>query len=423
MSTESSSLSHPNRRHPRIFDEPSSNPADAGTAAVASGTRNPTEPNHNLLHWLGPLSLLGVAALFLVGCSGSKAESSATASASPPEVPVQRIVEQSVPERFEFTGHTIAAHQVEVRARVSGYVIQAPDTEGRFVESGSLLFEIDSRPFVAVLARTEAEVARARAAANLARRELERAERLAGNDAIAVEELERRRTELEIAGAALASAVAQKEAAALDVEFTRVKAAVSGRVGRALVKPGNLIAGGDSQGTLLTTLVTVDPLHVLFTVDEPAHRRLAALRAVGATFRAEVSVGDETGIVDATFDYLAPTLDPRSGTGEARLVVNNAGGRLAPGLFARITILANSDQPRLLVPETSVGAFQGSRYVLVVGDDHTLVHRPVWLGERRGDERIVVQGLSAGETIVVQGLQRVRPGMTVQPIAAALASK
>lgn len=422
MSNESSNPSHLHRPHPQLRSLPAFNPREPRAAVLPSGARAAGRRGHRFLRLLWSLMIAGGSAFLLAGCSGSKAESS-TAPPTPPEVSVQRVVEQAIPDRFEFTGHTIPAHQVDVRARVGGYVIRVPYAEGQLVTAGSLLFEIDPRPFVAVLARTEAEVARARAALNLARLELERAERLAGKDAIAVEELERRRTDMETAGAVLASVVAQKDLAALDVEFTRVKAPVSGRVGHARVKPGNLISGGDANGTLLTTLVTVDPLHVLFTVDEPAHRRLSALRAAGATFRAEVKLGDNTGAVDGTLDYLAPVLDARSGTGQARLVVDNAEERFSAGLFARITVITKSDQPRVLVPEAAVGALQGGRYVLVVGDDNTLAHRAVWLGERRGSERIVTQGLSAGESIVVAGLQRVRPGMNVQPVEVTMASK
>lgn len=422
MSHESSNPSHLQRPHPQLLSQPASNPAEADTAVLPSATRPAGRPDQRLLQRVWSLMIAGGSALLLAGCSGSQAESS-IASATSPEVPVQRVTEQWLPDRFEFTGHTAPAHQVDVRARVGGYLIHVPYTEGQFVKAGTLLFEIDPRPFEAELARTQAEVARAKAAVNLARQELERAEQLAEKDAIAMEELERRRTEMETAGATLAAAVAQKEAAALDVEFTRVKTPVSGRVGRALVKSGNLISGGDANGTLLTTLVTVDPLHVMFTVDEPAHRRLFALRSAGETIHAEVKLGDDAGTVHGTLDYLAPALDARSGTGQARLVVDNAEGHLTPGLFARITVIAKSGHPRVLVPEKAVGALQGSRYVLVVGDDNALVHRPVLLGERRGSERVVLQGLSAGESIVVNGLQRVRPGMTVQPVEVALASK
>lgn len=357
----------------------------------------------------------------LTGCSGSYAKSPA-APVPPPEVPVQRVVEQAIPLRFEFTGHTIAAHQVDVRARVGGYVINASFGEGDFLKAGTLLFEIDPRPFTAIHAKAEAEVARAKAAADLARQELARAERLGQTDAIAVEELERKRTALETAGAAFSAAIAQRETAALEVEFTKVKAPVDGRIGRALVKPGNLVSGGDANGTLLTTLVTVSPMHVLFNLDEPAYQQLTALRATGKTLVAELKLGQSDEVVAGHIDYLAPTLDARSGTAQARVVVANADGRLAPGLFARVTVLAETERARVIVPESAIGAFQGSRFVLVVDEHHKLAHRQVNLGERRGAERLVLAGLSAGESIVVNGLQRVRPGMTVQPVPTPLAS-
>lgn len=361
------------------------------------------------------------AATLLTGCTGSIAQTPAD-SPPPPEVPVRRVVEQPVPFRVEFTGQSAASHHVDVRARVSGYVVQVPYPEGEPVPAGTLLFEIDPRPFVAVHARAEAEVARAQAAVKLARQELERAERLAAGDAIALEELQRRRTDLETAGASLAAAVAQREAAALDVEFTRVKAPVAGRVSRSLVRPGNLISGGDAGGTLLATLVVSTPLHVLFNVDEPAYRQLAGLLASGAVLRAEVTLGGETRPAEGVLDYLAPSLDGGSGTAQARVVLPNPDGRLAPGMFARVTVIADTPEPRVLIPEIAIGARQGTRYVLVVDQENKITHRPVVLGERRGAERVVAQGLVSGEAIVVNGLQRLRPGMTVQPVDAALAA-
>ncbi|MCL4180941.1 MAG: efflux RND transporter periplasmic adaptor subunit [Verrucomicrobia bacterium] len=270
--------------------------------------------------------------------------------------------------------------------------------------------------------RPEAEVARARAAVNLARQELERAERLIISDAIAVEELERRQTAVETASASLAAAAAQREAAALDLEFTKVKAPVAGRVSRALVKPGNLVSGGDANGTLLTTLVAVSPLHVLFNIDEPAYQQLTDLLTFGTPLRAELKLGNSDRTVDGQLDYLAPAIDARSGTAQARLVVANPDGRLVPGLFARVTVVVEMKEPRVLVPETAVGAQQGTRYVFVVGRDNKVEHRQVALGERRGNDRVIASGLQSGESIVINGLQRVRPGMTVRPVEVSIAS-
>lgn len=363
----------------------------------------------------------GLTATLLAGCTGSNAQTS-TAAVPPPEVPVRRVAERTVPLHFEFTGQSAASHQVNVRARVGGYVVNVPYVEGEFVEAGTLLFEIDSRPYVAVHAKAEAEVARAKAAAKLAHQELERAERLAAADAIAIEELQRRRTDVETAGALLAAAIAQREAAALDVEFTQVKAPVDGRVSRSLVRPGNLISGGDASGTLLTTLVATTPLHVLFNVDEPAYRQLTDLLTFGTSLRAEVTIDGQGPSPDGNLDYLAPSIDGRSGTAQARVVLPNPDGRLAPGMFARVTVIADIPEPRLLIPETAIGALQGSRYVLVVDSDSKVAHRTVTLGERRGNDRVVTSGLASGESIIINGLQRIRPGMTIQPVEAALAA-
>jgi RND family efflux transporter MFP subunit len=363
----------------------------------------------------------GLAATLLAGCTGSNAQSP-SAAVPPPEVPVHRVIARPVPVQFEFTGQSAASHQVDVRARVGGYVVNVPYAEGEFVEAGTLLFEIDSRAYVAVHAKAEAEVARAKAAFKLARQELERAERLAAGDAIAVEELQRRRTDAETAGALLAGAIAQREAAALDVEFTKVKAPVAGRVSRSLVRPGNLISGGDDSGTLLTTLVATTPLHVLFNVDEPAYRQLTDLRTIGTSLRAEVTLGGQGPSADGKLDYLAPSIDGRSGTAQARVILPNPDGRLAPGMFARVTVIADTPEPRLLIPETAIGARQGTRYVLVVNQDNQVTARTVVLGERHGNDRVVTGGLAPGETLVINGLQRIHPDMTVQPVEAAIAA-
>jgi RND family efflux transporter MFP subunit len=361
-----------------------------------------------------------LAATLLIGCSGSNAQTTPV-DPLPPEVSVRQISGRPVPLRFEFTGQSAASHQVDLRARVGGYVINVPYAEGTLVEAGTLLFEIDPRPYLAVHAGANAEVERATAALKLAQQELARADRLAANDAIAVEELQRRRTDVETASAAVAAAIAQREAAALDVEFTKVKAPVAGRVSRSLVRPGNLISGGDASGTLLATLVKTTPLHVLFQVDEPAYRQLKDLQGSGTPLRAEVNIGEERSL-EGTLDYLAPAVDGRSGTAQARVILPNSDGRLAPGMFARVTVVAETREPRLLVPETAIGALQGSRYVLIVDKDNKVTHRPVVLGERRGSERMVASGLESGERIVVNGLQRIRPGMTVQPVEAAIAA-
>ena len=370
-----------------------------------------------------PIALAAGLLPLVTGCSKGKANPSTAAKNMPiPEVQVRNVAERQLPLRMEFTGQLIASHQVEVRARVSGYVVNAPFVEGSLVRAGELLFEIDPRPYIAKYEEAKAEATRAQATAELARQEFARAERLSQQDAIAKEEVERRKADLESASAALAAATARQAAAGLDVEFTRVEAPVAGRVGRALVKPGNLISGGGAGATLLTTLVTVSPMHVLFHLDEPSYQQITAIRAAGKSVSAEVRLGQDTAVTGA-IDYVGNMLDPRSGSAQARALIENPTGEFAPGLFARVTVYAAADHPRVLVPEAAVGAEQGSRYVFVVDQENKLAHRRVVLGERRGEERMVIDGLAAGERIVINGLQRVRPGMTVRPIENRLASK
>jgi RND family efflux transporter MFP subunit len=374
-----------------------------------------------LLRIFWPAVAIAAATTLLVGCSKPK-KNAGNAGMPIPEVPVRNVAERPVPLRMEFTGQLTAAHQVEVRARVSGYVINVPFVEGSIVPAGALLFEIDPRPYIAKYEEAKAEASRAQATAALARQEFARAERLAQQDAIAKEEVERRKADLESATAALAAATARQAAAGLDVEFTRVEAPVTGRIGRALVKSGNLIAGGGAGATLLTTLVTVNPMHTLFHLDEPSYQQITALRAAGKGIAAEVRLSNGS-TATGSIDYVSNMLDPRSGSAPARVLIENPNGEFAPGLFARVTLYAEGDKPRLLVPETAVGAEQGTRYVLVVDQENKLAHRRVILGERRGEERLVEDGLVAGERIVVNGLQRIRPGMTVRPIENRLASK
>lgn len=364
----------------------------------------------------------GLGAALLASCSESDAVTTAAAAPAPPEVSIRRIAERSVADRYEFTGHTAASHTIEVRARVGGYVVNVPYEEGALVEAGTLLFEIDDRPLLAAHVEAKADVAREEAASKLAHAELDRAENLVVKNAIAVEELQRRRGSAESADAQLAAARARLEAAALDLEFTKVKAPIAGRVSRSLVRPGNLISGGSSNSTLLATLVVSSPLHALFQIDEPAYQKLTSALSSGGKLHAEVETGSGRVVTHGNLDYIAPFLDGRTGTAQARVILPNSDNSLAPGLFARVRITADTGRSRILVPETAVGAMQDARYVLVVDERSHVSQRSIVLGERRGDERVIESGLKAGEPIVIGGLQKIRPGMAVKPVELPIAA-
>lgn len=360
-----------------------------------------------------------VAALLLAVVAGSGAAHSQTPAL--PAAPVVRVEERTVPERFEFTGRITAVSHITLQARVSGYLSRVAFREGEMVSQGDVLFELAPRPFQARHAAAKADLQQAQAAEERARREAERGEVLRAAAALSEEEAQQRRSAHLGAEAARAAAEARLAEAALDLEFSQVRAPVTGRAGRAFVIPGHLVRGGDAAGTELTEIVTVDPMRILFEVDEPAYRRLHLAQAAGEPLAVEVRLADGTTHA-ARIDYLANLLNPATGTAEVRAILPNSAGALVPGLFARAVVQVGTGTGRLLVPEVAVGADQGGRYLLVVAPDGTVTYRRVRLGDRVGAERVVLEGLSAGESVIVNGLQRVRPGMKVQPVAAEAAT-
>jgi RND family efflux transporter MFP subunit len=357
------------------------------------------------------VSALIVALGASLGCQRAPA-ASAAAAPKPPEIPVVRATAQTTPDALAFTGRIDALHHVELRPRVSGSIAATHFQEGALVRAGAVLFEIDPRPYVARREQAAADVARATAAFVLAEQEAARARVLLKNHAISTEELERRAAEASAAQAARLAAQAALATADLDVEFTRVRAPVDGRISRALVTTGNLAA---ADRTLLATLVSVDPMRVRFSIDEPAFQRLLNASAPAA-LEARVTVAGFERSFTAKVDYVGNAVDTASGTVEVRATLASDGTALVDGMFARVELLLPADRQRVLVPETALGAEQGSRYVLVSDADNKLVQRRVTLGPRFGPQRAITTGLEAGEFIVTAGLQFLRPGMTIRPL-------
>jgi RND family efflux transporter MFP subunit len=302
---------------------------------------------------------------------------------------------------------------------VSGYISSVNFTDGSEVKKGDVLFVIDPRPYVAERDRARAQLAQARSQLVLAKSERERATKLLGQHAISQEELDTRIAGNEEAQANVEAAQAALDAAALNLEFTRVTAPISGRISRALVTSGNFVANGQ---TLLTTLVSLDPIYVTFDGDEQAYLKLtkrareASSGAAGAT-RNPVRVGlaDENGYPhEGAIVFVDNALDPATGTIRNRALLDNHERLFTPGLFARIRLLGGAQHDAVLVNDSAVGTDQTVRYVLVVGAGNKVEYRPVQLGPVIDGLRVVQSGLAAGETIVVNGLQRVRPGAQVQ---------
>ena len=349
------------------------------------------------------------AIVTITGCTAGGAEQAEPPP--PPAVTAARVVLQDLKDWADFTGRLEAASLVEVRPRVGGYVESVHFEEGGRVEQGQLLFLIDPRPFEAEVARLSAERERARAELEVARSYRDRAERLLAQKATSREEFERLAADAAVAEAMLASVEAALEAAQLDLSYTRVTAPISGRVSRALVKPGNLV----DSATLLTTVVTDDPIHAYFDIDE--HTYLELIRGADgdpAGLTALVGLANEEGYPHvARLDFVDNHVDPDQGTIRARAVLSNDDGRFTPGLFARIRVVGERTYRAALVEERAIGTDLDRKYVLVVDENGIAQYRPVTLGRSIDGLRVVKSGLSVGDRVIVNGLARVRPGMAV----------
>lgn len=381
----------------------------------------PSPPPALRLAFAATASLL--AAAVLAACQPAVAPASAAAAIAAPAAPsvmVAPVLQKNVEHAVTHVGRVESSGRVELRPRVAGHIHAVLFKEGELVREGQPLFRIDTRPFEATLQRARAELKLAKAREGLARAEAERAQRLAAEQAMSAEELERRSAAHAEAQARADAAAAAVQAAALDLEFAVVRAPISGRIGRALVTPGNFVAAGGSQP--LATLVATSPLHVHFDVAEPAIlERLSSGRNSAASWRAHV-LDPRSGreIAVAPIDFADNEVVAGAGTLRLRARIDHPGAALVPGQFVRARLATDHAQATLLVKDAAIGTDQGRRYVLVVNDQQALEYRPVTVGAMHEDLRIVSAGLKPGERIVVSGLMRVRPGMTVQPQAVAM---
>lgn len=360
--------------------------------------------------------LIGVAAALLAACGGG-----AQQQMPPPDVNVAAVVKKSVTEWDEYSGHVEAIDSAEIRPRVAGHLNRVHYEEGGMVEKGQLLFTIDSREYEATADAAAADATRAVARVALANQELKRAEELIGERAISQGELDQRKMEAQQAEADVLAARANETRAKLDLGFTYVTAPFAGRAGEALVKPGNLVVPNQ---TLLTTLVSVDPVHVTFTADERAYLRYQALARSGnressrdAATPVKVGLANEDGFPhEGKLDFLDNALDPATGTIRARAVVPNPGGALTPGLFARVRLQGEAREGALLVNEQAVLTDQDRRYVYIVGEKNSAERRDVKLGAHVEGLVIVESGLKPGDRVIVNGMRKIFfPGQPIVP--------
>lgn len=366
---------------------------------------------------------LSVAA-FVAGCS--KASSSQAPAGAPPPAPVT----VAKPEVREFTptetltGRIEAVDAVEIRPRVSGYLTEVRFQAGQIVSKGDVLFVIDPRPFKAAAQRAEADLESAKVRLNWAKREIERAEQLLKTRAISTEEADLRRTRLSEGNAAVAAAEAALVTAKLNVEYTEVRSPVSGRVSRALITPGNNVSGVDGFNTLLTTVVSVDPVYAYADLDEATLLKLNRLRRENklptdsqGRIAVRLALADEEGYPhEGVIESFDNRIDPATGSLIVRAILPNPDQSLVPGLFARMNIPSGERSPALLVPDSVVGTEQSLKFAYTVSASNTVEKRYVTLGPVIDGKRVITAGLKQDDRVIINGTMRVMfPGQPVTP--------
>ena len=369
---------------------------------------------------IAPTLFLG-ACLGLAGCARAPSEAPATA---PIPVTVSHPVEREVTDYTDFTGRTAAVDSVEVRAHVWGYLDKVNFKEGVLVKKGDVLFELDARPYQAVLNQAKAKVAQDQAQLAFDEAEYQRNLKLVGTGAASRSDLDKTSAARGVDVANIAADKAVVASRQLDLEYTKVIAPVSGRVSRYLVTVGNLVLSGDQAGgTLLTTIVSVDPMYAYFDVDEGTVLRVRKMIREGTAKSARdvelpvwLGLANEEGYPHrGVVNFVDNQVNPKTGTLRVRGVFPNKDEALSPGYFARVRIPIGFPHQALLVSDRALDTDQGQKIVYVVDGDNKVVSRPVRLGALHNGLREITDGLKPGERVIVKGLQQVRPGITVEP--------
>jgi len=356
-----------------------------------------------------------LAAAVVAGCSRSQA-SGAPAAPPAPAVSVAEVVAKPLRDFEEFTGRLEPVTTVQIQARVSGFIESAQFAEGAQVKKGQVLFRIDPRPYQAEVDRLAAQLKRAHSQAALAEQNHERGKQLIAKHVIAQQDFDQLATTATSSGDDIGAAAAALEAARLNLEFTQVRSPIDGRASRMLITPGNLV----TTTSVLTTVVSDNPVYTYFDVDEATYLRFAhgATKAESPVYMGLV---DEQGYPhEGRLDFVDNQVDPNSGTIRARGVFDNQDGHFTPGLFARIKLVGGAPRDSILIDERAVGTDLGKKFVLALKKDNSLEYRPITLGAAIEGLRVVRDGLNVGDVIVVNGLQHVRPGATVNPTRVAM---
>lgn len=373
-------------------------------------------------------AVAAILALVLSGCR----KGSGNGQSGPPPVPAVTVAPaevREITEYYEFTGRFDAVESVDIRPRISGYLQEVKFQSGQMVQKGDVLFTIDPRWNQTAFDATDAELKRSISRHENLEREAKRAEQLLVKNAISVEEVEARRSKLSEARAQELAAKAAHENARLDLEYTEVKSPISGRVSRALVTVGNYVSGNSGFNSLLTTVVSIDPIYVYADVDEGSFLKLGRLQREGklgtgnAALPVEIGLGDDVGFpARGEVESFDNRVDGNTGSIVVRVKVPNPDGRYLPGMFARLRVPATAPTPTVLIDENAIGTDQSKKYVLTLTSSNTVAYRAVQLGPFIGGKRVVREGLKSGEWVVVNGLMVLRPGMEVKAEKAAVAT-
>lgn len=370
----------------------------------------------------GCVWLAASMALLLAGCDQGQPQASSTAAPPAPVVSVSKPAQRSIVEWDEYTGRFDAVQTVEMRARISGYLNEVRFKDGQFVKQGDLLFAIDPRPFERALEQAKAELFAATTKVENANLDVARGQPLIERKIISDKTFDDRMSLLRDAQAVVKVSEAKVKSAELDLSFATITSPIAGRISRTLVTAGNWISAGSVSGaTLLTTIVSQDPIYIYFDVSENNYIKYKRLAERGESAGAadigapvEVALPDESGYPHkGKLDFLDNRLDPGTGTLRARAVIPNKAGLFSPGLFARVRVTGTQSYATLLVPDEAIGTDQTNKYVYIVGADGTVARRNVTLGPLVSGLRVVREGIAGGDWVITRGLQRARPGIKV----------
>lgn len=399
------------------MNQPALNANQTSSATPTFVSRIYSRPLHSLAFAIG-------VACIAFGLSGCNKGTAANAAPPPTAVHVATVASSEVTDWDIFTGRFEAVDAVKLRPRVSGYIDQVKFAEGKEVKKGDVLFIIDPRPYRVQFERAQAEFVRSQARAELAQTELARSQKLLAAHAVSQEEFDQRSSDLNQSRADQLASRAAMDAAKLDLEYTQVTAPIDGRVSRAEITVGNYVNAGE---TILTSVVSLDPIYVYFEGDEQTYLKYADLAKRGERPSSRdtpnpvfIGLANENDFPHAgKMNFVDNALNPETGTIRARALLDNPEHLFTPGMLARVKLQGSGKYTATLIDDEAVATDQDRKYVMVVNAQNAVEYRAVDLGGIHDNRRIVRSGLQQGERIVIGGLQRVRPGMTVAPQEAA----